>query len=175
MTARHTAPINLLPKTEFEMSFWGRFIKWALTTGRYIIILTELVVIIAFMSRFKLDRDASDIGDAILGKQALLEASSNTEKTLRLVQSKLDWANQKINSAPKINLILDKTFSADVVSLGIKGGDITVVAKTVSESKLGNLINTLSEDKTFKTVELVDIGTDVDGTIKFTLKLKIVN
>ena len=61
MTARHPVPINLLPKTEFELSFWGRFIKWALSTGRYIIILTELVVIIAFMSRFKLDRDASDV------------------------------------------------------------------------------------------------------------------
>jgi hypothetical protein len=173
MTARHPVPINLLPKTEFELSFWGRFIKWALSTGRYIIILTELVVIIAFMSRFKLDRDASDVGDAILGKQALLEASSNTEKTLRGVQSKLDWANQKIGGAPKINLILDKTFNANVISLTIKGADVTVVAKTVSETELGNLINRLGEDKTFKTVELADMGTDVDGTIKFTLRLKI--
>ena len=173
MTARHTVPINLLPKTEFELSFWGRFIKWALSSGRYIIILTELVVIIAFMSRFKLDRDVSDIGDAILGKQTLLEASSNTEKTLRLVQSKLDWANQKVSAAPKINFILDKVFNANIVSLSIKGADVTVVAKTVSEANLGNLINRLSEDKTFKTVELSDIGTDVDGTIKFTLKLKI--
>lgn len=173
MTARHTAPINLLPKTEFEMSFWGRFIKWALTTGRYIIILTELVVIIAFMSRFKLDRDASDVGDAILGKQALLEASSNTEKTLRLVQNKLDWAKQKIDSAPKINLVLDKIFNANIVSIGIKGADITMVAKIASESELGNLVNKLSEDKIFKVVELSDIATDIDGTIKFTLKVKI--
>ncbi len=173
MTARHTAPINLLPKTEFELSFWGRFIKWALSSGRYIIILTELVVIIAFMSRFKLDRDASDVGDAILGKQSLLEASSNTEKTLRLVQNKLEWANQKLNGAPKINIILDKLFNANVVSLSIKNTDITLIAKTVSETELGNLVGRLNEDKTFKSVELSDISTDVDGTIKFTLKLKI--
>lgn len=173
MTARHTAPINLLPKTEFELSFWGRFIKWALSSGRYIIILTELVVIIAFMSRFKLDRDASDVGDAILGKQSLLEASSNTEKTLRLVQNKLEWANQKLNGAPKINIILDKLFNANVVSLSIKNADITLIAKTVSETELGNLVGRLNEDKTFKSVELSDISTDVDGTIKFTLKLKI--
>lgn len=175
MTARHTVPINLLPKTEFELSFWGRFIKWALSSGRYIIILTELVVIIAFMSRFKLDRDASDVGDAILGKQSLLEASSNTEKTLRLVQNKLEWANQKLNGAPKINIILDKLFNANVVSLSIKNTDITLIAKTVSETELGNLVGRLNENKTFKSVELSDISTDVDGTIKFILKLKIVN
>ena len=89
------------------------------------------------------------------------------------MQSKLDWANQKIGGAPKINLILDKTFNANVISLTIKGADVTVVAKTVSETELGNLINRLGEDKTFKTVELADMGTDVDGTIKFTLRLKI--
>lgn len=173
MTARHTAPINLLPKTEFEMSFWGRFIKWALTTGRYIIILTELVVIIAFMSRFKLDRDASDIGDAILGKQALLEASSNTEKTLRLVQSKLDWADQKAETAPKINFLLDKIFDEKIVSLSIKNTDINLVGSVVSEAELGNFINMLSKDKTFKAVELVDIATDTNRMINFTLNLKI--
>ena len=90
------------------MSFWGRFLKWSLTAGRYIIILTELVVIMAFMSRFKLDHDLSDLNDAILGKQALLEASSNTEKVLRLTQARLNLADQKLKVNPVPSEVISK-------------------------------------------------------------------
>ena len=93
--------VNLLPKSEFELSFWGKFLKWSLTAGRYIIILTEMVVIGAFLSRFKLDKDLSDLTEAINGKKAILEALASTEKTFRKTQSNLEIAQKAINTKPK--------------------------------------------------------------------------
>ena len=66
--------INLLPKSDFEASFWGKFLKWGVSSGRYLVILTELVVIVAFLSRFKLDWDYAAVRDRINGKRAVLAA-----------------------------------------------------------------------------------------------------
>jgi hypothetical protein len=64
--------INLLPREEFEKKPIGKFLTWALSIGRYIIIFTELIVILAFLSRFKLDRDLSDLNQSIREKQAVI-------------------------------------------------------------------------------------------------------
>jgi len=73
MPAHVKKPINLLPPSEFEQSFWGKFLKWAVTAGRYVTILTELVVILAFLFRFKLDTEVADLGTRIEGQKNFLE------------------------------------------------------------------------------------------------------
>lgn len=170
--------LNLLPKTEFEMSFWGRFLKWSLTTGRYIIILTELVVIIAFMSRFKFDHDLSDLNDAILGKQALLEASSNTEKVLRLTQARLSLIDQKFKTSPIPSEVISKI--AGLLSVGttlnsaaLVNGNLTLDVTTVSETGLGIFVQALSTDKMFKSVDLTNVTSDSESNIKFNIKAKL--
>lgn len=169
-------PINLLPKTEFEISFWGRFLKWSLTAGRYIIILTELLVIMAFMSRFKLDHDLSDLNDTILGKQALLEASSNTEKVLRLTQARLNFADQKIKSGQNSSETISKI--TGLIPLGIEFNSLTLVGKnltldmtSVSEQLLGTFIQALSSDKMFKSVDLTSVSSDSEAGLKFVIKV----
>jgi len=171
-------PINLLPKTEFEMSFWGRFLKWSLTAGRYIIILTELVVIMAFMSRFKLDHDLSDLNDAILGKQALLEASSNTEKVLRLTQARLNLADQKLKVNPVPSEVISKIiglFPAGTFlnSIALVGSDLTLDLTSASESGLGTFVGALSTDTMFKAVDLTSVTSDSGSGVKFMIKAKL--
>lgn len=169
-------PINLLPKTEFEISFWGRFLKWSLTAGRYIIILTELLVIMAFMSRFKLDHDLSDLNDTILGKQALLEASSNTEKVLRLTQARLNFADQKIKSGQNSSETISKI--TGLIPLGIEFNSLTLVGKNLtlnmtssSELSLGTFIQALSSDKMFKSVDLTSVSSESESGLKFIIKV----
>ena len=160
------------------MSFWGRFLKWSLTAGRYIIILTELGVIIAFMSRFKFDNDLSDLNDAILGKQTLLEVSANTEKVLRLTQSRLDLASQKLKSRwlayevlTKVTSLLPEQTAINLIS--ITDGVMTLDASAVSESDLGSFVQAISTDKMFKSVDLTSVSSEKDSAIKFTIKVKL--
>jgi hypothetical protein len=168
--------LNLLPKTEFELSFWGRFLKWSLTTGRYIIILVELAVIIAFISRFKLDHDLSDLGDSIAGKQALLEASSNTEKTLRLTQARLIETEQKIKNQSNTALILEKInsiFPAESAMSNFAYADnlLTLTGIVTSESDLGLIMEQLNKDKIYKTVALTSVSTEPNNNLKFIIKI----
>jgi hypothetical protein len=53
--------VNLLPQDPFFETVFGRFLKWALSIGRYIVIFTELIVILSFASRFTLDRMVTDL------------------------------------------------------------------------------------------------------------------
>ncbi|MBI5358474.1 hypothetical protein HZB69_02480 [Candidatus Amesbacteria bacterium] len=177
MSAHKSQDLNLLPKTEFELSFWGRFLKWSLTTGRYIIILVELVVIIAFISRFKLDHDLSDLGDAIAGKQALLEASSNTEKTLRLTQARLIEAEQKIKNQSNAASILEKINSifppdSSMTNFSFADNSLTITGIVTSESDLGLIMGELNKDKsTYKTVVLSSVNTEPSNNLKFIIKI----
>lgn len=177
MSARKT-PINLLPKSEFELSYWGRFLKWALSTGRYIIILTEIVVIAAFLSRFKLDQDLSDLTDAVNNKQQILKHTAATEKNFRLVQSRLDAAAALLSSQNKPSQILDAVASAlpeslRLTSVAIATGQITVAAQAGSELDvgffLGHLINQTYSDgsRKWKSITLNDISATDPVGIKF--------
>lgn len=80
-------PINLLPHQ--PSSLVDRFLSWISTYGRFIIVITELVVLIAFASRFKLDRDLIDLRDKIKQEESMVKSLANIEKNSRDLQKRL--------------------------------------------------------------------------------------
>lgn len=169
MAARKSA-INLLPKTEFELSFWGRFLKWALTTGRYIIILTEMVVIMAFLSRFKLDKDLLDLNDRISGKKNILEATFSIEETFLSTQARLEQARAILEQTPQATQLVDRIVEHVPAGVSIKNvgasftdRKVTVVAEATSEQAVGQLIAALSTDKQWRSLDVGTITADATG------------
>lgn len=79
--------INLLPQDEFEKSIIGKILRWALSAGKSIVVITEFVVILAFLSRFKLDRDLNDLNEVIDQKTYIVEGFGETEKKMRDLQA----------------------------------------------------------------------------------------
>jgi len=79
--------INLLPQEEFEASTIGRVLKWATGTFRIIVIITEMVVMAAFLSRFWLDAQNSDLTDSIKIRSAQISAQGDLEKRFREIQT----------------------------------------------------------------------------------------
>jgi len=69
--------INLIVKEDLGEALSSQILSWALTYGRYIIIITQIVVLSVFFLRFKLDRDHTDLKEAVTQKQALLESISD--------------------------------------------------------------------------------------------------
>lgn len=82
-----TPEINLLSGDE---GVGGKFLKWALTWGKRIVILTELVVILAFLSRFYFDTKAADLSEKITQKKAIVLASADFEKKFRTAEAKIN-------------------------------------------------------------------------------------
>jgi len=177
MSARKPA-INLLPKTEFESSFWGQFLKWSLTAGRYIIILTEMVVILAFLSRFKLDKDLQDLNDSISGKKNILEATYQIEQDFRGVQTRLAEAQKLLALTPSATMLLD-TLGSNVpvgisfqnVSLSFADRHVAVEVTAASEQALGQYVNSLSANKFWTESSIQNIAAGAQNGIKFSMNL----
>ena len=82
--------ISLLPQEEDLNSSAARFLRWATTVGRYVIIFTELIVISAFISRFWLDRKNADLSEVIRQQKAILATTQTFEKDFSLLKLRLD-------------------------------------------------------------------------------------
>lgn len=83
---KQSVNVNLLNKDDLERTPVGRIVQWATTYGRYIMIGTEIVVLLAFISRFSLDRKITDLREEIAQKQVILEANLAFEHEIRRIQ-----------------------------------------------------------------------------------------
>jgi Tfp pilus assembly protein PilN len=81
--------INLVPKEGLESTTSGRFLLWILSTFRIILIITELVVIGAFISRFWLDAKNTDLTEEMRDKKSVIASLSEFEKDFKATQERL--------------------------------------------------------------------------------------
>lgn len=81
--------INLVKK---RLSFTDKFLTWALSVGRVVVVLTEIIAISAFMYRFFLDRQLIDLHAKIKQEQAIISFSKASEDKYRNLQDRLTVA-----------------------------------------------------------------------------------
>jgi Tfp pilus assembly protein PilN len=168
--------IELLAKEDWEKGAWGKILRWTLTVGRHIVILTELIVILAFLSRFKLDRDLTDLNDSLKQKQAIVEASASFEKKYRQLQKQVAILDQIIQTRLNLDQALNdlaKITPLDVYfeEISAKKKSLTLKATALSETGLTVFLQNL---RTFPLVEQISLaelsaGSDQDIGIKFHL------
>lgn len=96
-----TPTINLLQRDDLENSPIGRITTWAVTYGRYIMIGTEIIVLLAFISRFSLDRKLTDLKEEIGQKQAILKANQDFENSFKQLQERLVQVKTLLNNQSK--------------------------------------------------------------------------
>src|SRR3990170_8059274 len=90
MAAREkVSQINLLPQKEFASTTLGRILNWILSTFRIIVIVTEIIVMLAFLSRFWLDAKNTDLNEELKQKQASIASSLTFEKDFKDTQERL--------------------------------------------------------------------------------------
>jgi Tfp pilus assembly protein PilN len=83
-----TAPTINLVKNK-KPAFLDQFIRWALSIGRVVVILTELVALGAFLYRFSLDRELIDLHDKIAQEQNIVQFLKKNEDTYRSMQTRI--------------------------------------------------------------------------------------
>lgn len=169
--------IELLPQEEWERGVVGKFLKWTLTIGRHIVIFTELVVILAFLSRFKFDRELTDLSEAVKQKQAIIESSLQFEDKFRFLQKKLGMIENLRKNQIVTDVLLDELSSlipVDVTlsDLNINGKQISFSATALSEAGLATFLKNLKASPKFEKLALtqVSMGLQKEAGIKFQLK-----
>jgi hypothetical protein len=177
MHSAQETKINLLPPSDFELSFWGKFLKWGVTTGRYVIIVTELIVIIAFLSRFKLDSEVASLTDEIRGKKNLLDAQTEFETQFLKIQNRLSSADLVMNSsllASEETVKVESTVPVGVklVSLDIQKTVDGITANTTEKTSLGTMLRQMSKMNSWKSIDVVSLSADDIEGIIMTLNLK---
>ncbi len=173
MVQNKVLSVNLL-KTEGK-SFFDKFIQWALTVGRILVILTEVIALSAFLYRFSLDRKLVDLHDQIKLKDSYIKILKPNEDKYRNLQERLALALKLNNtSVDTINLLSDivKFAPTDLVfnSLKVSQDSVRIDANIQSIDSLTTFINKL---KSYKPVRLVSLDRIENKTSTATIVISI--
>ncbi len=174
--------INLLPSSTFEKTLAGKIFFLVLTIGRYIIIITEAIVIFAFLFRFKLDIELTNLNESINEKKTIIQNYQNIESDFLFLQKRLqiikDLEGKQLNINQKIEDIA-KVSPDDIylTSLEINSESLSFNGISLSDSSLAVLLAGLQKNEHFDQINLDNLTTG--GTnkpeIEFTLKANINN
>ena len=165
MAARKkSAQINLLHQEQFAASTSGRILAWALSTFRIIVIITELVVILAFLSRFFLDAENADLSEEIEQKQGIIVSSAEFEKTFRQTQKKLEIFSQLTAQDRQASGVLSKialSIPPDVFleSISLNDNSLSLIGLSPNERSIQEFVANLETNLGFKNVNLERIET----------------
>lgn len=160
--------LSLLPDSENPDSFGAKLIKWLTTVGRWVIVLTELIVVSAFISRFWLDRKNSDLSETIRQQQAILGTTQSFENEYNSFQKRLSFIRKFYDNDPqyfqKIDTLIKST-PPDLIyqNISIKKDDndnkvsanISLIA--LSEASLVSFVNNLTLNPNIEAVKINQI------------------
>lgn len=163
-----TININLVPKDPFFHTPLGRALQWALSAGRYIIIFTELIVIISFAARFTLDRQITNLNRDITSRQSTIESYGELETQFRLAQAKIENVKeieQEVNIVEVFEKLSEVTPQDVTLSqLNISPSTISVTGRTISQTSFNLLINNLQLSPQFRNVSVGKVESEDDGS-----------
>jgi len=171
--------VNLLFPQGVPEKIPVKFLKWLVSYGRFIAIFVEIIVIVAFVARFKFDSDLSSLKDSIKNKYQYINSQADDEALVRQTQFKLatisqayanspDWSNILIDVAKQtpagvklVSVNLDHTKNTKLVQFKFVGTAAT-------NTDLASFISSLKKVTDFKDVYLASISLD-QGQITFTI------
>jgi Tfp pilus assembly protein PilN len=173
-TKKRSRKINLLPREEFLTSTAGRIFAWILSTFRIIVIVTEILVMLAFLSRFWLDAQNTDLNELLLQKQAVLAAALDFENEFKDTQARLyvfnEYAKDEQIISDALNVI-SSSLPPDIFLGSIAFNEKAVSTKGTSPSEAGIqqfIVNLSASDKFFN-VTLVDVKSEQEGFLAFSI------
>jgi Tfp pilus assembly protein PilN len=124
--AKFSVSINLL---ENKVKTLDLIVSWALTIGRALVIVVELVALGAFLYRFSLDNQLQDLRSKIKQEQAIVVYQKDSESKYRNLQDRLALISSVSKDSTK-NLKIFK----DIVALAPNG--FTFKSLDLSEEKV---------------------------------------
>lgn len=160
--AAQKGKIEFLPQEEWEKKPIGKFLKWALTIGRHLVIATEFIVILAFISRFKLDRDVADLNEEIKRQQAIINSSTQFEQEFRFLQKRINT----IESSKKDQLEADRALleianltpiDVSFSDFGVNKKEVSLTATALSEAGLATFLKKLNSSPLFENLSVPQI------------------
>ncbi len=86
--------INLLPRDPFYNTPVGQVLSWSMNVGKYILMFTQLIVLLSFAARFTLDRQLTDVNTSIVRHASVVDSYGELESIVRGIQQKTAFIKQ---------------------------------------------------------------------------------
>jgi len=170
--------INLLPQEEFANSTVGRVFTWAMSTFRIIVIGMEMVVMIAFLSRFWLDARNVDLNDIIKQRSAVIAAQSDFEKEFRDLQKRVKVFSgiTGVEKLPSEQITIITSYIPNDVRLEAinqSGENFQIRGNSFNEISISQFIVNLEKSGNYDKVQVSTLDSDQEegGLFTFTLSL----
>lgn len=126
-------------------------------------IATELVVILSFLARFKLDRDLADLNEAIAQRQSIIESYADLEENYRAVAARISLVSQLQQGSVQNDLMLQRLaaltpldVSFSTVNLGDSG--IELQGSSGSERGLVAFLRAMRKSPQFTGIAVTQIS-----------------
>ncbi|MBI5614310.1 hypothetical protein HY947_05270 [Candidatus Gottesmanbacteria bacterium] len=178
MPSTPSSNINLLTHDLTESPI-DRITNWALTYGRYIMIGTEIVVLLAFISRFSLDRKLTDLKEEIGQKQQILLANTALESDIKNTQNQLLKTKTILTEQEKPVEILSSLYTLlppDVflLSIELNREKMSLRANAGTTQGFAQFLTNIKSGKNLTQVEIGDIKKKPPFGIDFLISAQIV-
>lgn len=161
--------VNLLINRAEKIKFTTRLLKWALSSGKFIVIFIEIITISAFVYRYKLDADLADIQDQINDKISYINTLKSDEILLRNTQFQINniikLKKEKVDLISPLNE-LTKILPRDVIITNLSFDrnqaypktSLSITGKTPSNLELSVLIKELQKNPIFSDINLTNVS-----------------
>lgn len=161
--------INLLVQKDFDKTLLGKFLRWSLTYGRYIIICTEIIVLLAFIYRFSLDRKITDLNEDIQQKSAIITANAAFEQQFRNLQRRVNHISDLTNQQSQIVALLHHLEQITPVGVQFKSFSyansvVSVDASADTNSNLALFLYNLKNSSMLTNINIASLNRSSTGT-----------
>lgn len=175
--------LNLLKPQGSPEKFHVKLVKWLLSTGRFLLVFVEALVLVAFVGRFKLDADQASLKEAVDQRIPFVESLVADERLIRQTQLQLATIRQAQQAYPDFGFIL-KSLAAQTpggikmfsINLDQEVNQVMIKMSGVASTNqdLNTLVVGLKESRTFTNTTLQSVSLE-QGVINFSLSANVSN
>lgn len=163
--------LNLLYPQGIPQKWPIRFLSWLISYGRFIVIAVEVLVLVTFAMRFKLDAELATLKEKIDSRVPFIESLAAEEAMIKQTQLRLSQVRKKYTNLPPwqetLTEISDQTpQQARLTSLTFERVSNTtnlqfkLTAQAATHTDLAIFLNGLKNSPQFTGVTLANINFD---------------
>lgn len=176
--AKNLFKINLLLHKGEQSPIYAKFIKWLLASGRFIVVFVEILVIAAFVFRYKLDTELLDLQEQIEEQIPYLESLKSDEEQIRKIQFQLNTIKQTHSQNPnysqsllQLSKLTPKNITLTNITINkakpLSNATLTISGSSPSSLELSAYLKALKNNSNFSEINLTNIS--FEGRTTFTI------
>lgn len=170
-SAKSLINLDLLKPQNEPQKILTQALRWILSSGRFLIVFVEILVLVTFILRFKFDADITATKEAIEEQIPFIESLKSDEELIRRTQFQVSTIQSIKQENPAYHLILQKIASQTPngvtlrsLSLQKQTGNVEIKMSgtTSSNINLNGFLIGLKKDSFFKNVNLTSTSFEQD-------------